>query len=132
MRTASAPSAGRSGIYVLAAHGTPKLAIVWDGITVAMPPHGILDFLSRAGLNARLMPGSYRLSTAALGSCRNCVVGVGSHEPPDDYGYLKHWVYVNRRGELLNWGGRLDLTQNALPERRYFPFDFMTHIIAIG
>ena len=115
--------------YVLAADGTVKQAIGWDGVVVAMPPRGILEFLHRAGLSAKLDDRTYNLSTARLASLRNCVVGVGYMKPPEDYGYLKHWVYVNRNSEVLNWGTRRNLKTEGLPSHERFPFDFITQVI---
>lgn len=108
-----------------------RLAQGWEGIIVAMPPDGMLDYLKRVGLNAAEKPSPFSLTAASLGSYRNCVVGVGNNDPPYDYISLKHWVFVNRDGVLLNWGERIDLKTEPLPPREDFPFEFICWVIQI-
>ncbi|HWT08136.1 MAG TPA: hypothetical protein VN329_03165 [Roseomonas sp.] len=116
---------------VLALDGMDCLPTGKRGVAVAMPPEGIVAYLEDIGLPSKLDCGPYRLDTGVMASLRNCVVGVGRQEAPDDYGHLKHWVYVNAQGHLLNWAKRTDLTKEPLPDSRAFPFSFITHVIQI-
>jgi hypothetical protein len=116
---------------VVDADSTGGLAQAWEGVVVAMPPHGILDYLKRIGLQAVEKPSPFTLTAATLSGFRNCVVGVGNTDPPYDYISLKHWVFVNRKGVMLNWAERLDLTTEALPPRDEFPFEFICWVIQI-
>jgi hypothetical protein len=84
---------------------------------IALPPLAVAQYAKFAGLNA-----SWKIFQSAgftrdnLLDCRGCIIGCGREPKTDPYNGLRHWVYVNPKGCLLNWGVSTDLTKQDIPQ----------------
>lgn len=89
------------------------------GIGVAMPPEAVVDYVDFVGKRSTLTKwdrGAPVFSAAELVKHRNCIVGCGRVPRTDPHNGLRHWVYVDANGCLLNWGVTTDLNTSALPQ----------------
>ena len=99
------------------------------GFGVALPPDAVQDYVRFAGLKARATQTiSRNFSRDELVKLRDCIVACGRDPKKDMYNGLRHWIYVNPQGCLVNWGTSTDLTTNPLPQELkdanfgYIPF----------
>ena len=85
-------------------------------IGVAMPLEAIEDYVDWVGLKSSRRHDSSTFTSASLLQYKGCIVGCGRGAKSAPYFGLKHWVYVDPSGNLLNWGTSIDLTKSALPK----------------
>lgn len=99
------------------------------GIGIAMPVSGVQDYVTFAGLKSTLKtvfnPPFVRTE---LLKHKDCIVGCGRGDKTVPGGGLKHWVYVNPNGVLLNWGSKTDL-KSASP---VLPFEYIPCVVQLG
>ena len=84
---------------------------------IALPPSAVQDYIRWAGLQSTLetLPDP-SFTPAELRKYKNCIVGCGRDPKAGAYHGLRHWVYVDQGGRLLNWGVRTDLNTSPLPQ----------------
>jgi hypothetical protein len=82
---------------------------VWkdDGeIGCALPPEAVEDYLDFVGLkHKRILNGTqFPFTKQQMAKYPDCVVGTGAtSKNTNGYNGLRHWVYVNKDGTMLNW-----------------------------
>lgn len=88
-----------------------------DATGIALPPSAVQDYIKWAGLQSTLktLPDP-SFTPAELLKYKNCIVGCGRDPKGDAEHGLRHWVYVDQGGCLLNWGVRTDLNTSPLPQ----------------
>lgn len=101
-------------------------------IGVAMPLEAIEDYVAWVGLKASRRPASTTFTAASLLQYKGCIVGCGRGAKAPPYYGLKHWVYVDPAGNLLNWGTSIDLTKNALPQNVAGAFAYVPYAVHLA
>jgi hypothetical protein len=87
------------------------------GIGVAMPASAVQDYAAFAGLKSTLPPvNDAPFTEEEVLKHRDCIVGCGRAPKTDPENGLRHWVYIDKNGCLLNWGVKTDLNTSPLPQ----------------
>jgi len=87
------------------------------GIGVAMPAAAVQDYVDFVGLKSKLPAANNPPFTSGeLLKHRDCIVGCGREPRSDPENGLRHWVYIDKNGCLLNWGVKTDLKSSPLPQ----------------
>ena len=100
------------------------------GIGVGMTVAAVQDYIDFAGLKSKLKTlASPPFTKDELLKHRDCIIGCGRDpkQSPTNDG-LRHWVYVDPKGCLLNWGVKTDLTKEALPTMNYA---YVPHVVQL-
>jgi hypothetical protein len=87
------------------------------GIGVAMPASAVQDYVEFVGLKSTLPAvNNAPFTKSELVKYRDCIVGCGREPRTDPENGLRHWVYIDKNGCLLNWGVKTDLNTSSLPQ----------------
>jgi hypothetical protein len=95
------------------------------GMGIALPPQAVQDYVRFAGLKANpTLVGTLPFTKDELLKHKDCIIACGRDPKTDQYSGLRHWIYVNPQGCLVNWGTSTDLTKDSLPAMNfgYIPF----------
>jgi hypothetical protein len=100
------------------------------GMGVALPPQAVQDYLRFAGLKAQpTQVGVLPFTKDELLKHTDCIIACGRDPRTDQYSGLRHWIYMNPQGCLLNWGKKTDLTTEALPTMNYGYIPFVIQLV---
>ncbi|BDG72793.1 hypothetical protein [Roseomonas fluvialis] len=109
-------------------------AHTWGDTVVAMPVSGMCAYLEWHKVKHSLRATPLALNGATLSGQTNCVVGLSDTRRPrsadPECGILRHWVYVDRGGIVLNWGARVDVS-GGLPANLTSKYDGICHVIEL-
>ncbi|VTR95309.1 unnamed protein product [Gemmata massiliana] len=83
---------------------------------VAMPYEAVLDYLEFAGMNhvTQLHNAMQPFTQSEIRQYTNCIVGVGNKNlSHTKFRGLRHWVYIDKDGNLWNWGKCKPMTDSS-------------------
>lgn len=120
-RIATEVTAGR----VIGVNAQPEIA-------VAMPAHAVQDYLRFVGLRSKLTS-VWRpaLTRKELLRHRDCIVGLGKNPSTVEANRLRHWVYVDPQGILLNWGTSTDLRTTDVPKNLTSVLHYLSWVVQL-
>lgn len=98
-------------------------------VGVAMPIEAVEDYIAWVGLKSSRRLESNTFTSQSLLTYKGCIVGCGYGGKNAPYFGLRHWVYVNPKGCLLNWGESIDLTTKPLPKGVADTFKFVPYAL---
>jgi len=85
-------------------------------LDIAMPPHCLVQYLRDVYrvMNVSITHFYHKaLSRSELTALKDSIVGVGGSIATKPYDHLLHWVYVDEKGGLWNWGNYDNLASSA-------------------